>query len=153
MEFEDEIDLHKTGWILQRIGWALVLLIMITALLGVYGSGWLSKETTSDNGYSLSYEKYGRFETPTTITLDVGSSGKKEIVVNIPSAYTEKQEISNIIPQPKEQKSANGLTTFHFDAADNAKIVFYLEPDAIGSIKGSFTVNGTVLPISHFIYP
>lgn len=153
MEIEDEIDLHKTGWILQRIGWFMVLVILITALLGLFGTGWLSHESVTGNGYTLSYEKYGRYETPATLVLNIASTTDKEIVVSIPSAYIEQQEISNIVPEPKAQKTAKGLTTFHFDAGDQSKIVFYVEPDAIGSISGSFTVNGTALRVSHFIYP
>ena len=153
MEIEDEIDLHKTGWVIQRIGWAMVLVILVTALLGLYGTGWLSKDSVSAMGYNLSYEKYGRYETPTTITLVVGPTAEKEIAVSIPTTYTVKQEISNIVPKPKTEKTANGFITFYFDAADNSHIVFYLEPETFGTINGSFTVNGTELTVSHFIYP
>ena len=151
MEMQDEIELHKKGWVAQRIGWVLLALILIAASLGFFGNGLVSKRYLSDEIASVSYERFGRFETP--IEMKVNANIKNKLELKIPQAYLRKMELDKIVPQPEEQRIENDNMIFSFAANDLAQVTVYFLPQATGTISTSVDINGRTFNISHFIYP
>ena len=44
MELQEDLHLHEKGWIIQRIGWAVLFAVIIAGIIGVFGNGWVSSE-------------------------------------------------------------------------------------------------------------
>ncbi len=70
-------------WTIQRYGWVIIALIVITALLGLFGSGPLSTVTvgTSSTALQLRYDRFVRSQAPTNlyITLAASAPGSDEV--------------------------------------------------------------------------
>jgi hypothetical protein len=79
---EDEISLHRKGWIVQRIGWVLMFGFLIAALLGLFGEGPLSSKKLQAGNVSVQYERFGRYEHGMEIRLQ--STGENISTVSIP---------------------------------------------------------------------
>src|SRR5688572_10160657 len=101
MDMRDEIELHEKGWIIQRIGWVLLMLMLIAASLGLFGNGILSNKYLATNTASVSYERFGRFDSPMKIKINAGAQGRLEL--KIPQTYLRKMELDKIVPQPSHQ--------------------------------------------------
>ncbi len=69
LEIEEDIDLHETGWIVQRIGWGLMLVVLVCATLGLFGDGLLSETKLAAGGTSVLYQKFLRSEADTEVEI------------------------------------------------------------------------------------
>jgi hypothetical protein len=152
MELEDEIDLHKKGWIIQRIGWLIMLLFVLASLMGLFGTGWLSNQKISKGSTLITFEKFGRFESSMKLEIFT-SSTSGDLEIKIPRDYLTNIELDKIVPIPKSQIADQQYIIFHFDARGDVLMSFHLMPKKSGKVSANLKVNGSDFLISHFIYP
>src|SRR6185503_10274526 len=64
LELNQDLDLQRKTWTVQRIGWGGMALIVVAALAGVFGSGPLTRTEVTDNPqtFRLLYDRFGRYE-------------------------------------------------------------------------------------------
>jgi hypothetical protein len=152
LELEDEIKLHETGWAIQRVGWAVILLLLVAAALGVFGNGLLSSAEISDDGNNIRFEKLVRYQSP--MQLIIRTNGREnKVEVRIPQSYIESMEVDKIVPEPVDQKLASGLAIFTFKTEGPSTIKFYIIPEKTGQMKAQIQVNESNFSVTHFIYP
>ncbi|HEY0778088.1 MAG TPA: hypothetical protein VGD56_08990, partial [Gemmatirosa sp.] len=69
-------DLHfeERWWRMEQVVWGAMTLVLIGALAGAFGRGWLSEATAGQRGGALSvdYERFARFRTPTVLDVHLG---------------------------------------------------------------------------------
>lgn len=152
LQLEDEIDLHEKGWVAQRIGWLLMLIMLVAASLGLFGTGWLSYATQMAGNSHVSYERFGRFELPMQITIR-SQADEGRLTVSIPQSYLQCFKVSQITPEPSDRKTENGSTVYTFEGDDEITAQFHLEPETVGTVRTGIHVNGSLFTLSHFIYP
>ena len=58
LELDEQIDLQIKAWKAQRVGWAFIFLIVLTAASGFYGEGWISKKEVKSGLVSIEYERF-----------------------------------------------------------------------------------------------
>jgi hypothetical protein len=151
MDMEDEIDLHKKGWIIQRIGWAVLLLTLVFAALGLFGDGILSQSQIANETTTINYQRFGRYQSPMAIKVNVNASGKFEL--KIPQAYLRNMELDKIVPQANNNRIVDDKMIFTFHATNLAEITIYLLPQTTGKVSTSLYVNNEVFNVTQFIYP
>jgi len=73
LDINQDLAFQRRSWSLQRIGWGLIALVLIAALLGLFGHGPLSEATTDDPSLPirLAYERFGRFGSPLVLRIRV----------------------------------------------------------------------------------
>ena len=68
-------------WALQRIGWAVMALVVLVGLVGLFGTGPLSRATAGEEEAPLfveEYERFARFMLPTTLRVRLDPMGQGE---------------------------------------------------------------------------
>ena len=153
LEIEERLPLQKTGWIVQRIGLSIMLVFVLLALLGLFGDGILSKQTTSVKNVTLEYERFYRHEGSMELKIDVAESNTPELDVAFPIEYLKNFEIRSILPEPKANRTEQGKVHYIFDARGEVNIVYYLTPRQTGSLTGALEVNDAIFSINQYIYP
>lgn len=148
---DEQFSLHKKGWKIQRAGWVFMLLIIVSAIAGLFGMGPLSNVTTQQGNFNLHYERFNRYESETELKFK--SNGQALNLVSLPQQYIEKFKVESIIPEPINQVAADGYINYFFDGDKNRSVVFYLNPSGFGNAKGIVKVNGTNIFLQQFIYP
>jgi hypothetical protein len=152
LQISDEIDLHRKGWVAQRIGWAVLLLLVTAALIGVFGTGWISSRHIILDGNKVSFERFARFEAPMKLIVHAAKpDGAVEI--RIPQTYLANIEIDKIVPAPSAQKISQEAVIYTFNANASMTVIFYLIAESTGTVDTKMAVNNSVFPIRHFIYP
>jgi hypothetical protein len=152
LQIQEDIDLHIRGWIFQRIGWLLMLMILISSVLGLFGNGLFSEKLIIRNGSSLTFEQFARRDNETEIEILVPhSSGKIQVALS--PAFTEIFKVEHIAPEPREQMLKNGFTVYEFAAEANAQLTFFLTTRKAGRIHSTVQVNDTEFELKQFIYP
>lgn len=152
MQLDESLDQHKQGYVIQKIGWAILYLGLILAVAGVFGTGPLSYRTQSQNGNSIEYERYLRYEAEAEMMFKLNDV-KDSITLEIPQEYMEYVDLKSITPLPERNRTVNGVTTYYFPAGGTANIHCNLMARKTGSIKATIKLNTTPFTIAHQIYP
>jgi hypothetical protein len=152
LELEENLEQHKKGWIIQKIGWSILFLGLILALAGIFGSGPISYKTQSQNGNSVQYERFLRYEGEAEMKFNIQNI-KDSILLEIPQQYLEYIDLKSITPVPDANRTINGITTYYFPAMGTANIHCHLMAKKTGSITATIKVNQTPFTIAHQIYP
>jgi len=152
IEIDEEIPLHKKGWVLQRIGWMLILGVMLCGAIGLFGEGWLSEKTVKTGAFSANYEKYFRYETEMKVRLE--SSGEHIGSVALPQDYLKHFRIVRFVPEPENNVTNGSDVIFNFLPGQNRLVTIYMIPRGRGNIQGEMKINGANnIGLKHFIYP
>ena len=74
LEVHEDMRLVRRSWVVQRIGWGVMAALLLAALLGLFGTGPLSRATATAPGgaVTLDYDRFGRYLGPATLLIRVG---------------------------------------------------------------------------------
>jgi hypothetical protein len=93
----------------QRVGWVVIGLLIIAALLGLFGGGILSDATVRQSGpgyqLELEYPRLGRIESNLQMTLRVTAPEQQaeQLTVVLSGDLRSKTSIQTISPQPESE--------------------------------------------------
>lgn len=152
LEIEEHIDLHRKGWIIQRIGWIFIFLFVALAAFGLFGDGIASKTKLSGELSKINFDRYFRHEATMALKIKIDNSNGRSIV-SFNNEYLKNFKLESILPEPEGNFTKNGEVHYYFAGDGDQEIVFYLIPQQIGSVKGAIRVNTTRYNIHQFIYP
>ena len=162
LEVAEDMDAQRRNWVFQRIGTAVMALVALAGLLGLFGgTGPLSSAAVSDGQAPLSieeYERFARFGKPTAlqVSLDPTATADGETRLWLSRQYVQSVQIQEIDPLPERVKAAPDRFVYVFDTETDGPtaITFELEPDQIGPLEGRIGLDGgTSLTFGHFVYP
>jgi len=148
---DEEIHLQKKGWIVQRVGWVLLFLFILLAVLGLFGEGPLSKRTITTGTIKTEYERFGRHEHETPIKFE--SKNENITVVAVPQQYLKEFKLSKVVPEPESQVASEGYINYAFKGENNYNVTFYFDPLEFGNAGGTIRVNAYNIPFNQTIYP
>jgi hypothetical protein len=148
---------NPAGWRRERIGWALLAILLAAALLGVFGAGPLSRTSISVGGVQLAYDRFVRTSAPTVLELVVQPEANgSEAIVALDHAYLERVRVREIVPQPKRAVAQPDAVAFVFEAAGAGAPVrawFNLTFETSGLAVGRLTAGGETIRFRQLAYP
>jgi hypothetical protein len=161
LEVDQDLAFQQRSWTVQRIGWIIMPLLVLAALLGLLGPGPLSSATVGSEAGPLwlEYDRFGHWERPTNLQLHLGANVAAQGLARIwlDSAYVEKMQIEQVTPQPESVELAANRLIYTFQVAEPGQptfITFHLKPEKFGPNRGEVgLVEGSSLQFSQFIYP
>lgn len=161
LDLNQDLDLQRKTWTVQRIGWSGMALIVLAALAGVFGSGPLARTEVTDNPqtFRLSYDRFGRYEGELVlqVVLTPETTKTNRVTVEIDRTYWISHAVEHITPEPLI--SSIGIDGFLYTFETNtpstpAVIVFRLRPKYIGAMEGRIRVNDSgPLRFHQFMFP
>jgi len=161
LELDQDLDRQRLEWRIQRAGWFAIAALLLAALVGLFGSGPVSRTFADDPNSPLwlEYERFGRQRKPTTLRLHLGpgSASGSRARVWIDGDYLADVRIERITPRPEREESGPGRTYFTFatTAADRPTVVtFHVQPERIGALPGQVGLDdGAPLRFRQWIHP
>ena len=150
------LNFQRHEWLVQRIGWVLMLLIILAGALGLFGNGPLAQRSLSNNALQLDFEWLARRDAPTTWKVRPRTAPVDGVYrVALDANWGQYFRINAIQPVPDSTRIANGRWIYEFTArAGDAPIVFHVEPQRLGTLAGSIQLNDAPpLELTQFIYP
>ncbi|MGH7169787.1 MAG: hypothetical protein ACRELF_14600 [Gemmataceae bacterium] len=162
-DFDAGCDLafEQRWWRIQRIGWVILILLMIGGVAGVFGHGPLSKATVHPPGSQVQvrYDRLARRETPSSLELrlDKAALVSGQVRIRLNHALVNEMQLQQIVPTPTSAEPLADGARFLFQidpTRDSAFIVFTESPTTPGILKGEVTVEGAEpVRFRQFIYP
>jgi hypothetical protein len=152
LQIDEDIDLHIRSWVGQRIGWALMFALLISAALGLFGNGALSEMKVSSNGAFLSYERFSRYESNTALEIEASGMGGS-ISVRLDPEFSRSFKVEKINPEPSGQSIQDGTRIDSFMVGGRGHITYFISPRTRGRSTYTMRVNDSEFRLTQYIYP
>lgn len=154
----EDIRLQRKVWRFQRVGWYVLLAVVILTLLGLFSKGPLSSlKAASERGdLTVEYERFHRSGGANSMVIQAVGLPGKEITVLISKAMIDGFSVESIQPQPATSMGTpEGLSlTVPADQQGRATLYLSWRSNGLGLFKSDISiVGGGHLPITQFIYP
>jgi hypothetical protein len=152
LQIDEKIRMQENGWKVQAAGLIFILVLVLSAAIGLFGDGVISKKKLAENSIEIEYQKFYRFEA--RMELKIKSENATEgLMISFPNSYLEHFEIESILPEPSSNKFESDKVQYRFAGKDHIDVTFYLIPRKVGNIEGSLQVSENQFQINHFIFP
>jgi len=161
LEIDEDFEFQRRSWRAQRIGWMVMVLVALAALLGLFGTGLLSRATAGGAGSParVEYERFAHYAAPATlrIHLSAGVAQGGQARVWIDRGWLDGVQVQQINPQPERAETAGDRVIYTFNVADSnhpGSVVFHVTMRRFGLIRGRFgTDYGDEVSFRQFVYP
>jgi hypothetical protein len=169
MHLRDELDdrFKRRQWRVQRAGWALLLLIVVLGMLGVFGTSPLAGkiEAVEAGGarYELEYPRFTRYQHHDRIHLrvDAPDAGGEELKVAFAAPLVENAHVGSAFPQPDGSGWDASGAVFTYKVEDWSRpivLTFEYEPRKAFWNPGHVTVTAgdaepVELPLAFWVHP
>lgn len=160
LQIEEDQQFQEREWKVERAGWLVMGLVILLALLGLFGRGPLSQAAVSGpQGYEVDYERFARYQSPVDlrVLLPQQAISEGEARFWIERQYLEAFEIEKIVPEPDSVEIGPERVIYTFPAAATGQQVVIrldLRPKRSGLVRGR-TGWGEANPLAftQLIYP
>jgi hypothetical protein len=161
LEVYQDLRFQEREWTVQRVGWALMLLVILLALLGLFGTGPISTGSAEadDGAIAAGYERFVRHDGRTTLTLEVDGSQAQdgEIQVWVSRDYIDAMQVEQIAPSPSDTVAADDRLVYTFpidDPSSTLTVAFSLAPQDMLRLSGEAGIpDGPTISWNQFSYP
>jgi len=154
----EDMQLQRKVWRFERVGWYVLLTVVILTLLGLFSRGPLSSlVTVSDPGdLTVEYERFHRSGGSNSMIIRTQGNPDQAVTLMIGRAMLEGFSIDSIQPQPLTSTgTSDGLAlTLMADNRGDATLYLSWRSSGLGLIKSEIAiVGGGHIPVNQFIYP
>ncbi|MCA1626498.1 MAG: hypothetical protein LC742_00825 [Acidobacteria bacterium] len=161
VEINQDLDFQRLVWTVQRVGWVVTALLIVAALLGLFGPGPLSWATAGEGGapLRLEYNRFERYLAPTTLRVHTGAGAGREgqLRIWLDRTYLEGVQVESVTPQPDSVEAGTDRMTYVFQMPDPngpTAITFNLLTQQIGTLRGRVGLaEGQTVTFTQFVYP
>jgi hypothetical protein len=154
----EDIQLQRKVWRLQRVGWYVLLAVVILTLLGLFSRGPLSSlvAISESRDLTVEYERFHRSGGSNSMIIRTQGWPDQAVTVLIGKAMLEGFSIDSIQPQPMTSAgTSDGLAlTLMADKDGDATLYLSWRSSGVGLFKSEVgIVGGGHIPVIQFIYP
>lgn len=124
LDIDENLDFQVWQWRFERVGWGLLALIVLLALLGLFGGGPISSVSAGSDAGGLTVE-YQRFirqegEDELIVTVDARHARDGQVELWISGTYLDAIAVTGFSPEPVEQSGDDGRVVYRFALAEGA---------------------------------
>lgn len=146
----------------EKIAFAMLVLFIVAALLGLFGDGPLSETTVSsaDGRMHVQYQRFCRRDAPQSLNITLATrSDVDSIELSIGHDYLRSVQITEIFPEPAASMHQQaGRLRFITDGSGRAMTVrLHLKPQRAGVLQARFAAgppgHQATVQLKQFAYP
>ncbi len=146
VDIDEDLAFQAAQWRFERIGWAVMALVTLVGLAGLFGKGPISTRTATDptNALTVEYERYTRHRAPETLLVRVSDGVGDDGVVRvwIDRTYLAGTEVQSVFPEPDSVEADRERVIYVFTLAQGGTVTFNLMHEGIGTTEGRAGIDG-----------
>ena len=155
---KENMAFQRATWRAQRIGWLVLWLIVVLALLGLFSDGLLSTSSGVSAGGDLrvTYDRFERSGAPSRIELRVEPQQAREVAIRIGGELLDAFTIERVTPAPHAERGIAGGVELLFSAAAGEPLTVHLtvRPRRVGLVESEIGIGKSPpAELTQFIYP
>lgn len=165
LEIDENLSLHRKMWVVQRIGWFAIAILIAGSLLGFFGLGGPYSQTEKKTVWGvLKYEKFLRWNGPVLIEIhpqNLASIVSREgVTIWISMDFAREIKFDAILPSPDSTAIGKDRIEYKFlfsksSGLESFPIVIRGEAYEVGWHSGQIGIVGESenFEIGQFVYP
>lgn len=160
LEIDQDLEFQRREWRVQRVLWVVTAVLLVLALMGLFGGGPISDTTReSDDGtLSVDYLRFVRHDGQASLDFQVAASHatNQEVEIWIDQRFIDRVQIEHVSPEPASVRGADGRMVYVFELAEGADTLnatFSYRPQHMGRIPGEAGSGDAVVDIDQIGYP
>lgn len=159
LQVEEHDVFQRREWTALRIGWALMALFVVAALVGLLGRGpfsW-SSATGREGRLQVEYQHFTHLEADDRVTAVVAAEAVTgdSVDFELAGSWVQSMDISGITPEPEEQVATpyGVRLTFATEPGTELSVGITFRAGEIGRVDGGVLFEGETVPFDQFVYP
>lgn len=157
-DIDDDVAFQHRVWRFERIGWFIMGLIILAALLGYAGHGLYSGAEEGDDRLRIEYPRFTRHLSPAQMKIHVGADAVEggAVTLLLNEDFADSFEIDNVVPMPAQWQAGAGGVRMRIPMRGDAPGVvrIYMTPQGFGPVSTQVGIDGApALELWQFIYP
>ena len=159
LHIDEHMGFRRRLWRVQQWAIPFMILIVVLALLGGFGYGYLGQGKAGDetDAVWLSYDRLAQAQAPTELTAHITRIEGDKVQLWIGSDFLSQVTIDRIQPEPAESKLEHDRVVFEYPVAANAKsveIAIHYTPNEPGTLDARIgLVDQASQQARVFVYP
>ena len=127
LELAEDAEFQRREWVVERVGWVLLGVVLASAVLGLFGGGPLSQARVTDQQqtFEVTYERFTRALTYTVleITVDAGAIEDSSVTVYLSDTWIDNVTTWQITPEPDSTTRTDEGIFYEFATRPNSPLV------------------------------
>ena len=146
IELDEDIPHERRQWRAERIGWTIMLILAVAALLGLLGHGPLSRTTATspDGQLRVEYYRFEREAAPSDLKVTFAAAGQGDVGIWIDRAFADSLDIEAITPEPDrvEPRPDRLVLFFRFSQPGESSVRIRYEARSPGFSRARLGIDG-----------
>jgi len=146
---------QQRSWRMERTAWAAMALLVLAALLGLFGGGPVGERTLHGDGLELRHDAFARLGTPTPLELRVAPADGVARVA-LAADLLARVRVESVWPTPARIEASAAWTTFQVatSGVEPVRLRVELVPEEVGLLEGAARSDGgEALAFRLVVYP
>jgi hypothetical protein len=138
LDVGQDLAFQRREWTVQRVGWVVMAVLVLAALLGLFGVGPLSAATVDEGGLTVEYARFTRYRAPGTlrfaIPAEATTSGQVRLWLD--RGTLDEIEVQAFVPEPDSAAGGEDRVVYTFQADEPGQpmvVVLDLTHEALGT--------------------
>lgn len=154
----EDMEYQRRTWRTERIGWIILCILLLIALLGGFGSGPLSSTSVRDPSGTLeiSYDRFERHGAVSGIRAELGAAESDQATLIISHSFFDSFAVESIQPQPVQTRGGREGVQLLFQRTNDGPLTVHLVVRArkTGFARSTFGLDGKPpAGIAQFVFP
>ncbi|MDH4552698.1 hypothetical protein [Pseudomonas sp. BN607] len=155
---QEDMTMQQRVWRFERVGWYLLVVIVLLGLAGVFGNGPLSNAqvTSADGRLHVEYQRLSRSGTTDSLRITVRGSARKPIMVQLDGSLLREASIETLQPQPQASLSQGKAILLQLGTSEDGIATLYLtlRSEYVGTLECSVRAGpSSAVHFSTFLFP
>jgi hypothetical protein len=156
LELTEDIKSQEREWRFERVGWAVMALLLLCGLAGLLGPGPLAEARAVRENLSVQYNRFARYKAPAELKILCRSPAGQPLAIWIDQEFLDAIEPVAIHPEPEKVSASENRQTFLFniEGSQLASVTVHFEPNKFGRAHGALgLVDGPSVQLKQFFWP
>ena len=155
---QEDMSMQQRVWRFERVGWYVLVIIVLLALAGLFGNGPLSDaEVVSPDGrVKVEYQRLSRSGTTDNLYITVRGEPGQLVEVELEGSLLRAASIETMQPEPQRSMSHGPALLLQLGTRKDGVATLYLtlRSDHVGTLEGVVRAGPrSAVHFSTFLYP
>jgi hypothetical protein len=151
---EEDVRFERRWHRVQRVGRALLVLALVAAIVGVFGTGPLASATAEGprGRFSVDYDRFVRSTQSTALRISSqGAPGPPTVA--IAQSFLDATSLADVSPQPDSETARGNRVVLSYQGSLPDQVELQLAPEDIGVHRATVWVGGAPVRFRQVTWP